>query len=41
MRKASAPRKLSPDVSRRLSDSRRESQKTDLEVCFQILNPFS
>ncbi len=25
MRKASAPRKLSPDVSRRLSDSRRES----------------
>lgn len=25
MRKSSAPRKLSPDVSRRLSDSRRES----------------
>ena len=25
MRKASAPRKLSPDVSRRLSDSRRQS----------------
>ena len=25
MRKASAPRKLSPDVSRRLSNSRRES----------------
>ena len=25
MRKANAPRKLSPDVSRRLSDSRRES----------------
>lgn len=25
MRKSSAPRKLSPDVSRRLSDSRRQS----------------
>ena len=25
MRKANAPRKLSPDVSRRLSDSRRQS----------------
>ena len=39
MRKSSAPRKLSPDVSRRLSDSRRQSAALTLREIFKDTHP--